>query len=982
MRQSEDEGNIEEQKMEGIDKWFRELNLDDHAVHNAVQQGVRTTGLTQQYFAETSGESSAARPSPAGVRSGNEDSHPRPTFGDINRARQQRAPPHQQRANQQLPARPLEGPADDLRASNEGDRLARGNEHNPTDCYLFPTKGRGNDGSNNNMNYNDADRGGRTSKRRGDRGVRHESGWDVESRIIGVDRHHIIAIADLTGTHIKFPGDEPQDWANAEKTSYMNRVRIWGTREAVELAKAYLVYLNKHADRDAQSAAKKALAWPKVKAIPDKRHREAATREEKEKEEKSRFKKASDPNEQFPYTGVFAWPHAEVTPSMVLGPNFESLDPIRQDQGVYIEHSAKRNCFRVLGYNSESIQKALDRIYVVWCEIAARNRATYAITLAVPPKVFQPEVFFNTSHELTALPVTIRTDRDNTGAQIYLGNDGSGQGKYPGNWSARRDVLLLANESYIKTALDMALKDLVYLRLPAKLRVYFGTYVLYGYRRPKSVRHGLEEFMHMLRVAMASGEVFRQVGSREVGERLRNSCDIRTDLFHPAGPMEAVDAHGNPEPTYSCSMFIIIARKPDPPMEVKLEVEFERSPKTGQYHVGTRRWLKPSKISDGMSHAMKKRTLVDLKLLDLEVNVAYGIDCTIGVPLVDADKKPILNEFVLHFRLVDSKDGTTKRLSYITLPGINVVSIVTKKKYPYWFTGTPYIFEVTQHEHIRAIDQTARKPIDSGGFPTDFSGVSTTNIRWGACLYNTEWDAVLTRQASLPIGYAGEWKPNVDEFFSATGQGVDLSGGEKHKGKDKQEVDGFKGFMDMIQTCVDFITDVKDKVETETLAGEGESVELNAEQRRAEQEAARRGLQEPEDPVGTTGEEDDGYYPDDTLSTVDGGDRMEDGIEIEEQPEDDFAFLPVSGRGAPAAQRRAAKNNSARTVDTDSFSSHGDSEYSRASKARVGLGGGRGSGPLIDPSERGGVGSETMSKYGDSECSRTGKKKKKRTGLI
>ena len=51
---------------------------------------------------------------------------------------------------------------------------------------------------------------------------KNEQAIDMETRILGPDRHHIFAIADLTGTHMKFPRDEPQDWADRSKTIRLN----------------------------------------------------------------------------------------------------------------------------------------------------------------------------------------------------------------------------------------------------------------------------------------------------------------------------------------------------------------------------------------------------------------------------------------------------------------------------------------------------------------------------------------------------------------------------------------------------------------------------------------------------------------------------------------------------------------------------------------------------------------------------------------
>ncbi|KAK6344503.1 hypothetical protein TWF696_008137 [Orbilia brochopaga] len=1003
----------EERKLE-VDTWIRNLYLQDQAVRQAVLTGVRTTGLTSDVNDEARGSvsprssqqaSSSQRKSP--------EKQPYRTFGDVSRqtlrhklaykqqngaqkpsapaklprgpgkfppgkvpAGQRKGPSGPGRSkgpraaeNRPPPRKPLEGPANDVRKLNEGDKLARQHDHDPTSYYLFPTTNKEAKKEEKQITRND--RYVANDKQKGK--IEKIKEVDVESRIMGADRHHINAIADLTGTHMKFPQDEPQDWADDKRTIRYNRIRIWGTPEAVERAKEYLVYLNKHADKSAQSAAKKTLNWAKVKAIPDKRHREAATKEEKERELKGRFRSSPDPNEVFPYTGVFAWPHSEVSPSEVIGMNYESLDPIRLDVGVYIVYSSKRHCFRVLGYDQESIQKALDRIYVVFCEVAARNRAAIAITLAIPPKVFQPQVLFDKDHELSNLPVSFKPEKDSVGVQLYLGDDGSCQ--HHKNWASRRDILTLANESFIKSALDITLKDLFYLRMFAKLRIYFGTFILFGYRRPRFLRHGLEEFTEMLRVSMARGEIFRQIGSPAVGDRLLKFCEMRTDLFHPANPHEQKDAEGNMEPVYSSSMYLVVTRKPDPPMEIKLEVEFEKSPKTGEYRVSARRWLKLPRTTEETTRVMKKRTPLDLKLVDLEANVAYEIELTIGQAVPDIDKMPVLAEFVLHLNLVDSRGGNTKRVSYITLPGIKVVSIVTKKKYPYWFTGTPYIFEVTQYEHIRSIDDTiTKKNTTGGGFPADFSD-STTDVRWGVSLYNSEWDAIFTKQSELPIGCTGDWIPNVDSFFATTEGKVDTHHNKKGKGKEEKEIDGFRGLMDKIETCVKIIAEIKSKTKAEKRAKEGLKPEITMQQLVAADDAARKELEKGTVLIETAVQDDRFFYASGELSTVGGDDYTDSEDDSTETPEereevpkeeeeDDLYSRPPIIRPLPVLARRVVRSTTARTVATQDFSTYGDTEYSRQAKAEMGL-----------------EDSDTDSRYGESEYSRYARPGKERYGL-
>ncbi|KAF3917070.1 hypothetical protein ABW20_dc0100967 [Dactylellina cionopaga] len=1028
-RNQTDPGEVQahvEQKSEDVDKyvktqrafsslrrWVRDLYLQDKRVHTAVEEGIRTTDLTDQYFKEVPTPTSPSDPSAASASSQGKkpDNRLFPTFDDVRKIRQREygiqtlppqvsAPPTGpsrvpvitqngsnrgygaaqfssqqlgQNRDGQIPR--LEGPAHDTRGLNDGDRLAREHPRDPTDAYLFPVRAK-------------------------ERPQAHKDKViDMESRILGADRHHIVAIADLTGTHMKFPHDEPQDWADARKTGRINRIRIWGTREAVERAKIYLMYLNKHADKDVQSSTKKILGWAKVKAIPDKRHRDFTTKLEKEREEKSRFRSPHSPEEIFPYTGAFAWPQKEVNPGDVLGMNYESLDPIRLELEVYIVYSSKRQCFRILGYDHESIQKALDRIYFVFCEIAARNRPQIQYTIVSPPPKFLPQVFLDKDHGMDDLLEPYKPAPDSVGVECCLADDGTMP--HDANWEARSKILRLANECYIKSALDGCLKDVFYLRMYAKLRVYFGTLILFGYKRPKFSRHGLEEYIDMMRAKLSRGELIRHFGSNAIGERLKDYCETRTDVFNPANPYEG-DEDGNitMDPSYSSSMYIMVMRKPDPPVEVKLEVEFEKAPK-GKYRVSARRWLRiPRTDAPGSSQVIRKRMPLDLKMVDLEYGIAYQFDLTLGQALPDLEKMPILTEFVLHLDLVDSRDGKTKRVSYITLPGIRVVSIITKKKYPYFFTGTPYIFEVTQYEHIRGKDDTIRRrtPLNDGGFPADYSHHSTTDILWGVSLYNSDWDATFAKQQDLPIGCTGDWKASVEEFLASTGRKIHTHGpkGMNNETGGHGQDDGFTGLNHKIQFCLKVISEIKKKIlgdkSKKFIDAVGERAAApppppqpqDQQPRSMPHGVTRRALEkQPEQLIDTrVAERTNAYTYNDDLETI--GD--EDG-DIYEPEEDTYARIPYAGRTQAARERLASKKatGKAKTASTYPSSAYGDSEFSELAKERAGLNSDNSS-KYGDSEyskaakERDGlVGSDTASRYGDSEFSR---EDKERTGMI
>ena len=65
---------------------------------------------------------------------------------------------------------------------------------------------------------------------------------------------------------------------------------------------------------------------------------------------------------------------------------------------------------------------------------------------------------------------------------------------------------------------------------------------------------------------------------------------------------------------------------------------------------------------------------------------------------------------------------------------------------------------------------------DSYGNPKSESAPVETN--WGATLYNTNWDSVLTDNSTLGIGEAAGWNPELGTFFPAGPGTTEMEGVE------------------------------------------------------------------------------------------------------------------------------------------------------------------------------------------------------------
>ena len=89
---------------------------------------------------------------------------------------------------------------------------------------------------------------------------------------------------------------------------------------------------------------------------------------------------------------------------------------------------------------------------------------------------------------------------------------------------------------------------------------------------------------------------------------------------------------------------------------------------------------------------------------------------------------------------------------------------------------------------------------DNYGNPKSENVPVETN--WGATLYNTNWDSVLTANSSLGIGEAAEWTPKLETFFPSRTGTDNLNGVE---GTDP----GVTEFLNVVEIVSTFIDSIK-----------------------------------------------------------------------------------------------------------------------------------------------------------------------------
>lgn len=295
---------------------------------------------------------------------------------------------------------------------------------------------------------------------------------------------------------------------------------MWGKPTQVAIAKRDLIELMQHIFRDIEGRAKMKkklradpdFAWKKVKAAPSDRRQQRIEKQASE-EAKRRSFRHPPPKEPFEFRaiGSFIWPLKDTNPQDSLGKSFELLDDVRYECEVYIIFSREKGMFQILGDNPDNVEKATDRIFGAFCEIAAKNRRPSLKFLAHTPSIDLPKshVSLLKNHTLEGRHLTIRPEL--MSVQVVFSGDAPSQ-KFLEDWGMTRAKLEKANHLYLKQVAQQGLNDVLYFRGHVTLKIHFGTLVLFNHPEPTADGlFPLEDFCELIRDpnGRANGEVIR-----------------------------------------------------------------------------------------------------------------------------------------------------------------------------------------------------------------------------------------------------------------------------------------------------------------------------------------------------------------------------------------------------------------------------------------------------------------------------------------
>jgi hypothetical protein len=251
-------------------------------------------------------------------------------------------------------------------------------------------------------------------------------------------------------------------------------------------------------------------AWEKIKAAPSERKQKWLDQQALDEWIRRKYRRTPPAEEWFPAVGVFVWPMKEVDPQQPLGASFEALDDIRFENQVHITMARAQSMLRILGSDEGGVAMAAERVFGVFCEIAARNRKPNRKLVVRPPGAHPSgtTVRLITHHNLKDRQVTIKRNPDTVGARVALSAVPAGK-RWADMWKEKAEKMDKANYRYLKKVVQQGLRDILYFRGHATMKIHFGTLLLFAYKMPVNGEFGLEEFCEMARHSQTIGEVVK-----------------------------------------------------------------------------------------------------------------------------------------------------------------------------------------------------------------------------------------------------------------------------------------------------------------------------------------------------------------------------------------------------------------------------------------------------------------------------------------
>ncbi|KAM5437236.1 hypothetical protein McanMca71_001153 [Microsporum canis] len=457
---------------------------------------------------------------------------------------------------------------------------------------------------------------------------------------------------------------------------------------------------------------------------------------------------------EFLETLLFLWPTDEV-PFDLLGPQLETLDPIRRETGCYIYvYDEQPSFIRVDGDDHDNIIKAVHRLRAKWAEVMAKIHIQSKLYLVQSdsPEIRNNEVAITrVAHSIGAL------------GQEYATPVLHGPPLTPMNPDFLQDQEenpTTSNERRLRETVEESLQGLRFLRGHMRMRVNFGTFILDDYREPKDsrARYTFDEFRTMLLNSRTRGHLVQGLEYNCGNTNILAKCASANHILAPLNGSDTAPLK-QPEPLYAVNFEFQGSSS-----LLRLEVEFAKSPSTDSFEVYQKRWVRPQ-AGDTIGD---KRPPLQVAVIDFERS-----DWQLEIKALEFQEPSTIEQSLREFshsvkfkpeEMPDLSSPGKQRVSFSNLAPI--ARIVEKSALRYRLKGTNYIFELARYDEYSPSQWSAAQ-ILQGSKPNHMSSTPVTS--WGASIFDLQWDNMLGQHANFGVGHNADWSPSLNTFFPCFG---------------------------------------------------------------------------------------------------------------------------------------------------------------------------------------------------------------------